>query len=1205
MRSGSQVSSPPRLKTIPEELDNDVHDDPPVSSSPPPEFSSSSPVSDDSVWFVTNDGSSSCTSDEVSPLGSSMATSTGVDRHVDPFSRRLHELLLRVLREREEENGCAWARTCDEGYSIWRYGGRDKARDEIFSPGSSYPGSPRCNEGWPNNRRTANGWTNDINKDVSSFSLQPDSDTYDLATHSVSSAATSNDEIYTEDSDNQYFKINMLDTLVFASPTTSEDAILYTRTLKRSRSMSKVSSTSQGPQGEWEQEGRYPVKRPNTNANSTHDELPPYVANTPLSRPWTQDPIAPRTIPTSRSTYTYPRTPSDAHTSTQTTPKPSSPALGHKYRLIKRAESYLVERQQLRSLELDTKAAADPPPKKRLKTHHSRSSRRTEFASRPASLRRAASLRSVLDGDDEDDGVHSSERYQDEEGEIPAVFQRKPPHSERTPRPYDPTPTVPVTPLPIPKQTRSQHRYSSSYPQTTTPRAHAKAITRTKSRSASIPVPIIAPPSDHAPRLPQSEEACAKVRLGRYVERERGGERGWQANFGGMGIKGMKGVKVKQGQQRMEIKREWERRMGTGKKLRMGVVKWLLEVTPELNEDEDGCDGGCACNGGDSEAVRGGSSSTMRSTGSSSSRSSASSSSSISSRLSTSSTPTSTSTSTASNTPTPTQAPTPKFDSQAGFFQFNFSLSTPASYCHSESSPTPSPIAYTTWDAVSRFNYVSDSYTSTNTATSTDRTQPQRNQHHSNLGDQLATSPETRFHAVWMFLTYFAVVGAGGGWGATDGLKEIRSGFQGERGKDMDVEDDDDDEDEAGEDDYGVDSEVEEKQKSPHMDDEEEGRELVTWDTALACLALSVKYHRDFLSPLLPVYAHEFEALLEGVGYEDLETSQRDVLAALAYTLGGTPQGIIDELWVGVPSLREVLECTDSSSAGRAWNWVQGEMWGLLFDSLFEPDVLRFSISILTTAALAEALIGMLVRKYEYESEVGWVERCRVRSRRLGLGKEGDRTRWRERLERRAEREIEGVLSDVQVLLGISDARLRECRRWLRNVEEKAGQHRTPIIHSPPMSQPPIPYRPRAPGESIMAYRLHLAALDNYAGVGPLPFCGKYIFFYDSSIPDILQTVLSLDHTPVLENANALCRVLKVSRDGDLAFIESNETPRPQVPGKLYHITQEDDLKRLEQCKPADKFKLSPCIANVDGDDKLMPCLAWHWKGPKGELEDP
>lgn len=71
----------------------------------------------------------------------------------------------------------------------------------------------------------------------------------------------------------------------------------------------------------------------------------------------------------------------------------------------------------------------------------------------------------------------------------------------------------------------------------------------------------------------------------------------------------------------------------------------------------------------------------------------------------------------------------------------------------------------------------------------------------SNLLDQLATSPETRFHAAYMFLRYFYLVrGAPGSPSCSAFRGDVLS---------------------------------------------EHGFELVTWDVAVGCLALSVKVRRS------------------------------------------------------------------------------------------------------------------------------------------------------------------------------------------------------------------------------------------------------------------------------------------------------------------------------------------------------------------------
>lgn len=36
------------------------------------------------------------------------------------------------------------------------------------------------------------------------------------------------------------------------------------------------------------------------------------------------------------------------------------------------------------------------------------------------------------------------------------------------------------------------------------------------------------------------------------------------------------------------------------------------------------------------------------------------------------------------------------------------------------------------------------------------------------------------------------------------------------------------------------------------------GRLRIIWDIAMSCLALAVKFHRDFLNPLSPIYSRDF-----------------------------------------------------------------------------------------------------------------------------------------------------------------------------------------------------------------------------------------------------------------------------------------------------------------------------------------------------------
>ncbi|KAG5650180.1 hypothetical protein H0H81_000412 [Sphagnurus paluster] len=223
------------------------------------------------------------------------------------------------------------------------------------------------------------------------------------------------------------------------------------------------------------------------------------------------------------------------------------------------------------------------------------------------------------------------------------------------------------------------------------------------------------------------------------------------------------------------------------------------------------------------------------------------------------------------------------------------------------------------------------------------------------LYDQLSTSPQTRFHAVYLFRRFwmFHSGDSGGGFGAGAANAHLE-GYKRQR---ITVS--------AGESpqtspSYAVQSKVDngEKENQGGFDLDTEGRTLVAWDIGLACLALSVKYHRDFLYPLAPVYAHEFCALA-GVAHEDLESAHRDVLAALDYRLGDSPQALLAELRVCV-DLDMKLGRTEGE---RVWNMVLSETWRVLLRAVRSPDVLRTPLSLLTGAALILGLLVVLRRR--------------------------------------------------------------------------------------------------------------------------------------------------------------------------------------------------------------------------------------------------
>lgn len=110
------------------------------------------------------------------------------------------------------------------------------------------------------------------------------------------------------------------------------------------------------------------------------------------------------------------------------------------------------------------------------------------------------------------------------------------------------------------------------------------------------------------------------------------------------------------------------------------------------------------------------------------------------------------------------------------------------------------------------------------------------------------------------------------------------------------------------------------------------------------------------------------------------QVSQRDILAAFDFCIGSiTPQGLMDELWLALPTLRKATEPVKDG-----WKSVQAEIWDRLFDALIgtlswsyfisysikfdhapEPDVLQFPISLLTASAVIDGLIIAIARYYK------------------------------------------------------------------------------------------------------------------------------------------------------------------------------------------------------------------------------------------------
>ena len=126
-------------------------------------------------------------------------------------------------------------------------------------------------------------------------------------------------------------------------------------------------------------------------------------------------------------------------------------------------------------------------------------------------------------------------------------------------------PTVPATPVPAPPKARRNLKAAAS------------------ARPLIDPVPIIAPPHDHVPRLPLSSETLAKIRLGKFLEREgRGREKdglpvsGWERSFVSWADSDEEDVEdIKENREDLI---EWEVALGIGQHTREEVIDWILDV---------------------------------------------------------------------------------------------------------------------------------------------------------------------------------------------------------------------------------------------------------------------------------------------------------------------------------------------------------------------------------------------------------------------------------------------------------------------------------------------------------------------------------------------------------------------------------------------------------------------------------------------------
>ncbi|TFK51173.1 hypothetical protein OE88DRAFT_1630035 [Heliocybe sulcata] len=142
-----------------------------------------------------------------------------------------------------------------------------------------------------------------------------------------------------------------------------------------------------------------------------------------------------------------------------------------------------------------------------------------------------------------------------------------------------------------------------------------------------------------------------------------------------------------------------------------------------------------------------------------------------------------------------------------------------------------------------------------------------------------------------------------------------------------------------------------------------EGSDRLLQDDALACLAISVKFYRDFLPPLYPVAAVDFVRMARSeCTVELLEEAQRAILDTISFSVAAnSPAAYMAEMY---DVLRYSTLPRMVTFGPAPWNRVQSEVFDRLFGALYEPDVLKYPVSLLTAAALLEGLIDVMVELY-------------------------------------------------------------------------------------------------------------------------------------------------------------------------------------------------------------------------------------------------
>ncbi|KZV73450.1 hypothetical protein PENSPDRAFT_750192 [Peniophora sp. CONT] len=189
------------------------------------------------------------------------------------------------------------------------------------------------------------------------------------------------------------------------------------------------------------------------------------------------------------------------------------------------------------------------------------------------------------------------------------------------------------------------------------------------------------------------------------------------------------------------------------------------------------------------------------------------------------------------------------------------------------------------------------------------------------LHAQLSNGPETSFFAAVLFRTYWVVE-----------AKRARAEVQERR----DVVD------------YGYEAVEGGREVIGEFDGERE----LAFDFALAAIALAVKFDRDVLRPLRPVFARDFARMApHEVCFEELESAQWSILRSLNLELNlPMPHALLTELRASSIPLQLLIPST--------WMWeiVVDDVWWMSGLAIRQKDFLRYPISLLVITALTESI---------------------------------------------------------------------------------------------------------------------------------------------------------------------------------------------------------------------------------------------------------